>query len=218
MTNNTPNNFTRFLRNNAALLVIIFCVLAISAVVIVASVAKPSTTVVTNPTGNSDEPTVTPVDEPEPTPQIVRTYFTSPVSGATVTMDYTDLADVLFVFNSTLDTWQTHKAVDLSADEGASVCAMFDGTVVDVSENYGYGNTVKIDHGDGVVVTFASLGEVSVTNGQKVTRGEEIGTVGTSASYEFCDGAHVHVEVAKDGTSVDPRPYVHGEVFRDIQH
>ncbi|HIU90943.1 MAG TPA: M23 family metallopeptidase, partial [Candidatus Fimimonas merdipullorum] len=155
--NSTPNKFTRFLKNNAALLLIIFCVLAIAAVVLAVTLTDggnnvlPDDDVVINP--NPDEP-----DEEKPT--VSKVYFASPVDYTVVTMDYTDGEDVLFVFNKTLNNWSTHFALDLAAAEGTDVLSMYDGTVVEVSESYGMGNTIKIDHGDNVVATYASLGEV----------------------------------------------------------
>lgn len=211
--NSTPNKFTRFLKNNAALLLIIFCVLAIAAVVLAVTLTDggnnvlPDDDVVINP--NPDEP-----DEEKPT--VSKVYFASPVDYTVVTMDYTDGEDVLFVFNKTLNNWSTHFALDLAAAEGTDVLSMYDGTVVEVSESYGMGNTIKIDHGDNVVATYASLGEVSVVEGQQVQKGEKIGVVSTTASYEFSDGAHLHLEVTENGNSVDPTPYVKGEIFREV--
>ena len=92
---------------------------------------------------------------------------------------------------------------------------MYDGTVVDVAETYGMGNSITIDHGNGVVATYASLSNVQVVKGQVVDKGEKIATVSTSASYEFVDGNHLHLEVKKDGVHVDPMPYVNGEVYNE---
>lgn len=219
-TNNEPGKLTRFLRNHAALLLLIVAALAVTAVVLAVTlfdnVVNPDNPVVKpNPDDdvNIDDK---PVD-PEPKPTYVKVYFAAPLAYKSVSMEYSDGKDVLFVFNKTLNTWAAHKAVDLVADDGTKVSAMYDGTVVDVSESYGMGNIVKIDHGDNVVVTYASLSDVKVTKGQTVKKGEELGAVSTSAGYEFSDGAHLHLEVAKDGKAVDPTPYVKGEIFREVQ-
>ena len=50
-----------------------------------------------------------------------------------------------------------------------------------------------------------------------VKAGEKIGEVSTTASYEFSDGAHLHLEISKNGTAVDPMPYVKGEVYREVE-
>ncbi len=208
------NKFTRFLRNNAALLLIIFCVIAITTVVLVVTLTgeKPAddpTTVVPDP--NPDDPTGGNTPK-EP----IKVYFSAPLEYSAITMEFSDGKEILFVYNSTLDTWATHKAVDLKAADGAAVSAMYDGTVLSVENTYSMGNVVKIDHGDKVIATYASLGDVSVVKGQAVKKGDKIGTAGTTASYEFADGAHVHLEIAVNGLNVDPMPYVKGEIFREV--
>lgn len=218
MSTSQSTKFTRFLKNNAALLLIIFCVLAIAGVVLAVSLSDGAKTddtpVVVNPNEKGNE---TPIVEP--TTEIVKVYFAAPVENATVTMEYTDSSDVntAFVFNKTLNAWATHSGIDLAATDGTEVVSMYDGTVIDVSEDYGMGQTIKIDHGENVVATYSSLGDVSVTKGQTVKKGETIGVVSTSASYEFCDGAHLHLEVAVDGKTVDPAPYVNGKIYREVE-
>lgn len=218
-TTNQTNKFTRFLKNNAALLLIIFCVIAIGAVLLVVGLTNNSklpaddNPVVVNPDDNKDDkPTIV-----DPQTEIIKVYFRAPLDYTAVSMQYTDGQNLMFVFNKTLNTWKTHNAVDLAAADGTAVQAMYDGVVVDVSESYGMGNVVKIDHGENVVATYASLGDVQVTKGQTVKAGDKIGEVSTTASYEFTDGAHLHLEISKNGTAVDPMPYVKGEVYREVE-
>lgn len=212
------NKFTRFLRNNAALLLLIFCVLAITAVVLAVTLTRqpnspviPDNPVVVDP-GNDDK------KDPEPViKDKVKVYFNSPLQYDKISMGYTDGKDTLFVFSSTLNDWSSHKGVDLIATDGTDVMAMYDGTVVDVKETFALGQTVTIDHGDNVVATYASLGDVQVTKGQTVKKGEKIGAVSTSASNEFMDGAHLHLEVTVNGKNADPMPYIGGEIFREVE-
>ena len=201
----SDNQFVRFVKNNVALLLIIFCVVAITTVVLVSTLSA----------GDPDNPTTVIPDPDDETPktEIVKVYYGSPLSYTSVGMEYTDGKDILFVFNSTLNTWKTHNALDLIAAEGTTVTSMFDGTVTKVEETYGMGNSVTVDHGDGVVATYSSLGSVDVVKGQTLAKGDKIGTVGTTASYEFSDGPHLHLEVYKDNKHVDPMPYVKGEVY-----
>ncbi len=219
-TTKQTNKFTRFLKNNAALLLIIFCVLAIGAVLLVVGLTNNKLPIDDNPVvvnpGNDNNDDDKPVIN-DPQTEKVKVYFRSPVDYTQVTMEYTNGKDIMFVFNQTLDAWKTHNAVDLAAADGTDVCAMYDGTIVDVTESYGMGNVVKIDHGDNVVATYASLGDVQVTKGQSVKAGDKIGEVSTTASYEFSDGAHLHLEVAANGKIVDPMPYVKGEVYREVE-
>ena len=110
-----------------------------------------------------------------------------------------------------------HKAVDLGRVHltGEPVIAHTDGKVVfcqtghknnkGSSGNASYGNCVRLDHGRGVHTLYAHLASVKVKNGDKVTRGQVIGTMGnTGNSY----GTHLHFEVRVDGTRVDPTPYL----------
>lgn len=223
-TSKQPSKFARFVRNHAALLLLIFCVVAITAVVLAVSFAEkqPDLPVVKNP--DDDAPVVKPSPDDKaddtpatPTPVVTKVYFASPVQYEKTGMGFCDSKEVLFVFNKTLNTWQTHDGIDLAAEDGVSVCAMYDGTVVDVGASYGMGNYVKIDHGDNVVATYSSLADVKVVKGQAVNKGEQIGAVSTSASYELSDGAHLHLEIAVNGKKVDPAPYVKGEIFREVE-
>ena len=217
------NKFTRFLRTHAALLIIIFCMLAITAVVLAVTLTRsPDDTVIPNdpvvgdpgnddPKQDDDDPTI------KPTPTTEKVYFRKPVEYTYIDLEYTSCeGDDLFVFNRTLGYWATHRAVDLAAADGAPVSAMYDGLVVEVGETIMKGNYVKIDHGDGVVATYASLSDVQVIEGQKVKQGEKIGAVSTSMGAECENGAHLHLEVYKDGEVTDPMPYVNGEIFREV--
>lgn len=214
------NKFTKFLRNHAALLLLIFCIIAIATVVlVVALTANTNDPVIPdNPVGNKPDESNNPDKPNEPTiKDKVKVFFRSPVDYKSISMEYTGNEEASFVFSSTLEHWATHHGVDLVASEGAAVNSMYDGTVVDVTETYGMGNIVKVDHGNNVIATYASLSDVQVVKGQKVTQGEKLGTVGVSASYEFMDGAHVHLEVTENGKLVDPMKYVNGEVFCEIE-
>lgn len=217
--NNETNKLTRFLRNHAALLLLIFCVVAIASVVLIVTLADEQAPIIDDvPVAGTDITTPSEPDDTTPEqPTYVKVYFAAPVAFKSVSMEYSDGTELMFVFNKTLGSWSTHKGVDLVADDGVAVNAMFDGTVVDVSESYGMGGIVKIDHGDNVVCTYASLSDIKVVKGQQVSKGEAIGAASTTASYEFSDGAHVHLEVAVDGKSVDPMPYIDGEIFREVR-
>ena len=212
------NKFTRFMRTHAALLIIIFCVLAITAVVLAVTLTRstdpliPDDPVSSNP-GNND-----PDDKkPGTTPSKQKVYFRKPVEYNSIYSEYTScIGDDLFVFNPTLGYWETHKAVDLAAADGTEVVAMHDGIVVKVDENIQWGCFVTIDHGDNVVATYASLSDVKVVEGQQVKRGDALGAVSTSAGNEFESGAHLHLEVYKNKEAVDPMPYVRGEMFREM--
>ena len=212
------NKFSRFLRTHAALLIIIFCMLAITAVILAVTLTKgpdeviPNDPVVSEP-GNDDPGS----DKPSTPAEKTKVYFRKPCEYTGIDMEYTScIGDDLFVFNPTLKSWATHKAVDLAASEGTEVKSMYSGTVVEVGDDMERGNYVIIDHGDKVVATYASLANVSVVEGQAVQQGDTLGAVSTSAGYECENGAHLHLEVRENNVLVDPMPYVNGDIFREV--
>ncbi|MCM1289768.1 MAG: M23 family metallopeptidase [Corallococcus sp.] len=217
-TTKPKSKFSRFLKNNAALLLIIFCVLAITAVVLAVTLSKTSdptdSPVVVDPNPDDNKPTV-----PDPVvPQIEKVFFASPIAASKITVQFNDGTDAsMFEQSSTLGWWQAHMGVDIAANEGTDVTAMYDGTVIEVKYTMGMGNAVTIDHGDNVVATYASLGDVAVKKGDVLKKGDVVGTVSTTASDEYLDGAHLHLSVKKDGKYVNPAPYVNGDIFREVE-
>lgn len=75
-----------------------------------------------------------------------------------------------------------------------------------------WGNCVKIDHGNGYCTLYAHLATVSVKNGQTVKQGQKLGTMGnTGRSF----GAHLHFELYKGSTKIDPTPYLEADLPKD---
>lgn len=213
-----PSKFSRFLRNNAALLLLIFCVLAIASVILAVTLTQNAETIDDPVTGKpDDEQGNKPDDKPNPpTTQKVDVHFGKPVNYTAVGMEFT-FGDDMFVFQSTLNEWSVHKAVDLKAEEGAEVTAMYDGTVIKTGKSFLNGYYVVVDHGENVIATYASIKDVEVSVGDNVKQGDVLGYVSTTAECEYKEGPHLHLEVTENGKQVDPMPYVTGEVFRTIE-
>ena len=98
-----------------------------------------------------------------------------------------------------------HSGIDMTAPVGTPVYATGDGVVRVAgrsSQGYsGYGVVALVDHGYGFQTLYAHMQSVKVHVGQKVKRGEQIGTVGSSG---MSSGNHLHYEVIQNGNKVDP--------------
>lgn len=101
-----------------------------------------------------------------------------------------------------------HTGVDFAAPRGSAVFATAPGLVVTVKKTTlqaGYGNYVEIDHGNGYLTRYAHLDGIDVRRGQRVYKGKVIGSAGNSGGSV---APHLHYEVIKDGTAVDPVNYL----------
>ena len=95
-----------------------------------------------------------------------------------------------------------HTGMDFTAPTGTEIFATGDGTVVRVeNKRTGYGKNVIIKHGYGYETLYAHMSRVEVRKGQKVTRGQVIGYIGNTGTSV---GPHLHYEVIKDGSKVNP--------------
>lgn len=105
-------------------------------------------------------------------------------------------------YSETLKDWRTHSGTDFTAEKDEPVSAMADGTVRSVKNDALLGTVVVIKHGD-IEASYCGLSEsVSVEKGNKVEAGEVIGTVG-GIPAEQSEGAHLHLEVKRDGKLFD---------------
>lgn len=99
-------------------------------------------------------------------------------------------------------TWKNHAGVDLAAPEGTPVHACKRGTVAHVFANdKTFGNYVIVRHANDMTSVYAHLAEISVRQGQEVSTGTKIGTVGTTGATT---GPHLHFEVRQNGRPTDP--------------
>lgn len=98
-----------------------------------------------------------------------------------------------------------HTGLDIGSGYGTPVAAASSGTVIRAGWYGGYGRTVDIDHGNGVVSRYAHLASISVGVGEVVERGEVVGTVGSSG---HAYGPHLHFEVIVNGEPRNPLNYL----------
>jgi biotin carboxyl carrier protein len=98
-----------------------------------------------------------------------------------------------------------HEGIDVSAPMGSPIEAPAAGVVTDAGWENGYGNTITINHGFGIVTKFAHASKLLVKTGQRVSRGQRIALVGNSG---LATGPHLHYEVHVNGRPVNPLKYV----------
>jgi murein DD-endopeptidase MepM/ murein hydrolase activator NlpD len=99
-------------------------------------------------------------------------------------------------------TVKMHAGLDFAAPQGTPIYATANGTVsVAGNKGNGYGNHVIINHGYGYETLYGHMVKVKASAGQKVSRGEVIGWVGSTGKST---GPHCHYEVHKKGNKIDP--------------
>ena len=106
--------------------------------------------------------------------------------------------------------YKSHTGMDIASNQGTAVYACDSGTVVLAEWYGGYGNCIMIDHGNGYKTLYGHLSVISVSNGQTVSQGETIGQVGSTGNST---GPHLHLEVYKNGSRIDPEQFYSGLVI-----
>ena len=152
---------------------------------------------------------ITPAVEPDPEAANIQPEMPSivvaPLSGETVAA----FSMKELQYSETLGDWRTHDGIDIAAAAGTAVVAASGGTVRSVTDDDRLGVTVVLSHPDGYETTYGSLqADVTVSEGESVSAGEQIGCVGNTSLTESALGAHLHFSVTKDGAAVDPAEYL----------
>ena len=143
-------------------------------------------------------------EAPQPeTPKDTR--ILAPLQGETVTPFSMDA----LLYNETMGDWRTHNGVDIAADEGTAVVAAAAGKVTAIVDDYWMGTTVTVACQDGYELTYACLqAGPTVSTGDKVAPGDQIGSVGTTSLLEGSIPPHLHFSVTQNGVTVDPDVYL----------
>jgi murein DD-endopeptidase MepM/ murein hydrolase activator NlpD len=98
-----------------------------------------------------------------------------------------------------------HAGVDFAGESGASVTAVATGVVTWAGERFGYGNLVEVNHGNGYLTRYAHNSAVLVKVGDRVEKGQPLSLLGSTG---HSTGPHVHFEVLRDGSPVDPMAFI----------
>lgn len=97
-----------------------------------------------------------------------------------------------------------HEGVDITAPTGTPILAAAKGRVRSAERDGGYGLSIEVDHGYGVVTRYAHASKILVRRGQLVQRGDTIGLVGQTG---LAVGPHLHYEVLVNGRATNPRQW-----------
>lgn len=98
-----------------------------------------------------------------------------------------------------------HNGLDWAGPRGTAIVASADGVVKSAGRQGGYGNLVVIEHDFGIETYYAHLNSIDVRPGQRVSRGQRIGGMGTTGAST---GVHLHYEVRVNGRAVNPITYI----------
>lgn len=113
------------------------------------------------------------------------------------------------VFSETLQEWIVHKGIDIKAPRTTVIKAAEEGTVQAIKNDPRYGLSIIVEHQDGFKTIYSNLLTTEfVTEGEKVSKGQSLGTVGNSAAFEIADEPHLHFEILKNEENVDPKLYL----------
>lgn len=216
----------QFFKKNIYVILMIVCILAIATMITVAvvvnnkdncdQVLKPIQSgdkepddppVITPPdTNEPDDPVITPPDVEEPDKPIIKEFIlTAPLDSYTIGQEFFDTE---LVFDPTHNYWATHEGIDFTAEAGSDVKCMFDGQVKSITTDSYNGTVVVIAHQDGFETVYKLLDGVTLKEGADIKQGEVIGKVSDSALAEVASGAHLHLELKKDGKFVNPMEYM----------
>ena len=98
-----------------------------------------------------------------------------------------------------------HNGIDFKGPHAEPILAAATGTVTHAGWQSGYGKTVEITHGNGLMTRYAHLSRINVTTGQKVEQGLQVGAMGSTGRST---GTHLHFEVRLNGRAINPRPFL----------
>lgn len=146
-----------------------------------------------------------PVPDDPDKPTDVDVTAVNPVSTMDVSREYTFGKDVTLS-----GSYRYHIGLDMAAKVGDKVVACLDGTVEDITiGDVTNGNTVTISHEGGTVTIYRYIDvKEGLKKGDKVKRGEQIGTISEPCGKEKKQGAHLHFEVKKNGKNIDPAEFL----------
>jgi len=111
--------------------------------------------------------------------------------------------EIMTPFNPFGKKGRHHEGIDIDGEMGQPIRAAGDGRVIEARRDGRYGNSIRIDHGDGLTSFYAHASKLLVREGDWVQRGQVIAQVGRSGNAR---GTHLHFETRRDDRPVNPLP------------
>lgn len=110
------------------------------------------------------------------------------------------------VITSTWGDGRNHRGIDIANSIGAPIRSVADGTIINAGPASGFGLWIRVRHDDGTITTYGHNDQNFVSVGQRVSAGQQIGTVGNRGQST---GPHLHFEVTTpNGVKTDPLPWL----------
>ena len=98
-----------------------------------------------------------------------------------------------------------HSGIDFKGSHGQPILSAAHGVVTYAGWKSGYGKTVEVTHGSGLMSRYAHLSKINVRTGQKIKRGVQVGAMGSTGRST---GTHLHFEVRLNGAAINPQPFL----------
>ena len=134
----------------------------------------------------------------------VQTDFSIPVEGR-----FSSIFGLKRIYNKQKRI-RRHTGLDIAAPVGTTIKSPARGTVIRTGSYFFTGNTVFIDHGQGLISMYSHLNKTHVKAGQQLEQGQAIGTVGMTGRVS---GPHLHWVISLNNTKVDPKLFLSKDVF-----
>lgn len=137
--------------------------------------------------------------------ETIELNFEKPVEGDIIR----EFATESLIYSETLQEWTTHTGIDIKADKTTVVKSAEAGTVKTIKNDPRYGLTIIVEHTNGFQTVYSNLLTTEfVVEGEKIEKGQSLGTVGNTAAFEIADEPHLHFEILKDSAQVNPNLYI----------
>ena len=127
-----------------------------------------------------------------------------PIDG-NVLMNYSMDQTIYF---ATLDQYKYNPALIIEGQVGQDVRAAEEGEVLLIEKDAETGMTVTVSMGNGYEAVYGQLGEVLVTQGERIAQGDLIGYLGEPTKYYSVEGTNLYFKLLKDGNPVNPLEYL----------